>query len=45
MKEDHEVVVIAVPAQQLVLGAGMGDDELLRHVEKAVGKDIVKYRK
>lgn len=45
LKEDHEVAVITVPAQQLVLGAGMRDEELLGHIEKAVGKDIVKYRK
>jgi DUF917 family protein len=45
MRERREVVVIAVPAEQLILGAGMRDDELLRKVEKASGKEIVKYRK
>jgi len=45
MNEDREVVVIAVPAGQLALGTGLKDDELLRQVEKAVSKEIVKYRK
>ncbi|HHY94860.1 MAG TPA: DUF917 family protein [Firmicutes bacterium] len=39
----HEVVVVHVPRQRLILGAGMRDPELMRAVERAVGKDIVKY--
>jgi DUF917 family protein len=40
-----EVIVIAVPAQQLILGAGMRDDELMKQVEKAIGKEIVRFGK
>ena len=40
-----EVIVVAVPAQQLILGAGMRDDELMKQVEKAIGKEIVRFRK
>ena len=39
----HEVAVVHVPRQRLILGAGMRDPELMRAVERAVGKDIVKY--
>jgi len=45
IREGSEVVVIVVLSEQLILGAAMRDIELLRRIEKAVGKDIVIYRK
>jgi DUF917 family protein len=45
IKEASEVVVIAVLSEQLILGAGMRDNGLMRRIEKAVGKEIVIYRK
>lgn len=44
LRETHEVVVIDVPAQELILGAGMKDPSLLRMVEKTIGKDMGKFR-
>ncbi|MEW6399149.1 MAG: DUF917 family protein [Bacillota bacterium] len=38
-----EVAVVWVPHQRLILGAGMRDPELMRPLEQAVGKEIVKY--
>lgn len=45
VREGSELVVIVVLSEQLILGASMRDIELLRRVEKAVGKDILIYRK
>ncbi len=45
IEEGKEVYVIAIPAEKLILGAGMRDPDLLRRVEKAIGKDIIKFRK
>jgi DUF917 family protein len=45
VREGQGVVISAVPAQQLILGAGMKDDGLLAEVEKAIGKEVVRYRR
>jgi DUF917 family protein len=45
VKEGDEVLVISVPSRNLILGAGMRDMEILRLVEKAIGKDIVRFRR
>jgi hypothetical protein len=45
VREGSEVVVIVMLSEQLILGAGARDRGLLRRVEKAVGKDILIYRK
>ena len=42
IEEGQEVLVIAVPSGKLILGAGMRDTGLLRRIEQAIGKDIVK---
>jgi DUF917 family protein len=38
-----EVVLLTVPRGRLILGAGMRDPELFRDVERAVGKEVVRY--
>jgi DUF917 family protein len=45
IKENCEVFVIAVPSYKLILGAGMRDPALLRTVEKAISKEILRFRK
>ena len=45
VKEGDEILVISVPSRNLILGAGMRDAEILRQVERAIGKDIARYRK
>ncbi|MEW5901573.1 MAG: DUF917 family protein [Acidobacteriota bacterium] len=45
IREGQEVVVIAVLKEQLILGAGMSDDSLLGLIERAIGKEIVRYRR
>jgi hypothetical protein len=45
IKEGQEIVVINVPAEKLILGQGVKDLKLLGKIEKAIGKEIVKYRK
>jgi len=37
-------LVIAVPSEKLILGAGVQDTEILRQLEGAIGKGILKYR-
>ena len=44
LKEGHEVSVIVVPAQKLILGAGVKDPGLLRIVEKTIGKSMGEFR-
>ncbi len=44
VKEGQKVFVIAVPSRRLLLGAGVLDEGILRQVERAIGKDILKYR-
>jgi hypothetical protein len=44
IKENREIFVIAVPSNKLILGAGMRDLALLKTVEDAVGKEILRYR-
>ncbi|HEX9017395.1 MAG TPA: DUF917 family protein [Chloroflexota bacterium] len=39
----HEIAVVTVPRQKLILGAGMKDPDLLRPVEEAVGKEVLRY--
>jgi hypothetical protein len=45
IREGSEVVIIVVLSEQLILGAAMRDIGLLRRIEKAVGKEIIRYRK
>jgi DUF917 family protein len=45
IREGQKVVVIVVPGQELILGAPMRDMELLKQVERAVGREILRYRK
>jgi hypothetical protein len=45
IKENCEVFVIAVPSYKLILGAGMRDQGLLKNVEMAIGKEILRFRK
>lgn len=44
LREALEVFVIVVPAQKLILGAGMRDHHLLRMVEKTIGKSMGEFR-
>lgn len=44
IKENCEVFVIAVPSYKLILGAGMRDPALLKTVEKAISKKILRFR-
>lgn len=39
----REVAVVWVPRQRLILGAGMRDPDLMRPLEQAIGKEIVRY--
>ncbi len=39
----QEVAVVKVPRQNLILGAGVKDPELLKPVEETVGKEVLKY--
>ncbi|HXX37392.1 MAG TPA: DUF917 family protein [bacterium] len=43
IKIGHEVAVVTVPRQRLILGAGVCDPELIRPVETVVGKAVVEY--
>ncbi len=45
VKEGEEIMVISVPSRNLILGAGVCDVEILRQVERAIGKDMARYRK
>ncbi len=45
IKENCEVFVIAVPSYKLILGAGMRDQGLLKNVEMAISKEILRFRK
>jgi len=44
MKEGREVIIISVPAEKLILGSGVKDPDLLLKIEKAIGKEILRYR-
>ena len=41
--QGHEIWIIAVRKERLILGAGMKDRELYRRVEQAVGRSILPY--
>ena len=43
VKKGQDLVIISVPHEKLNLGAGMRDIRLFYDVEKAIGKEIVKY--
>lgn len=45
VSEGQEISLLVVPAERLILGAGMRDRDLLRLVERATGKELVRYRK
>ena len=42
-EKGESVTVIGVPRQSLILGAGMRDPELMRPIEIATGKEVVRY--
>lgn len=41
IKENQEVIIITVPAKQLILGAGVKDKDLLKEIENVIGKEIL----
>ncbi|MCX7766789.1 MAG: DUF917 family protein [Candidatus Sumerlaeia bacterium] len=41
IQEQQEVIILTVPAEKLILGAGMRDQKLLARVETAIGKKLV----
>lgn len=43
IRQDMEVLLLAAPRGRLILGAGMRDPELFLDVERAVGKEVVRY--
>lgn len=43
VEEGRQIAVIVVPAGVLLLGAGVKDPKLYEAVERAVGKEVVKY--
>ncbi|MCL4367770.1 MAG: DUF917 family protein [Actinobacteria bacterium] len=43
IQRGQEIAVVTVPRQKLILGAGMKDPELLKPVEEAMGKEVLKY--
>jgi DUF917 family protein len=43
LEEKKEVFVISAPARRLILGAGVKDARLLREIEEATGKEIVRF--
>jgi DUF917 family protein len=43
VQEGADVVILQVPKEKLILGAGMRDPELLRVAEQAVGKQLIPY--
>lgn len=45
IKENCEVFVIAAPSYKLILGAGMRVPGLLKTIEAAIGKEILRFRK
>jgi len=45
VKEEDEILVISIPSRNLILGAGVRDAEILRLVERAIGKDMAGYGK
>jgi DUF917 family protein len=45
IKENCEVFVIAVPSYKLILGAGLRDPALLKNVENAIHKEILRFRR
>jgi hypothetical protein len=45
IKENCEVFVITVPSEKLILGAGVCDPALLKTVESAIGKEVLKFIK
>jgi hypothetical protein len=45
IKDGDEIYVMTVPAEKLLLGAGVRDVEILRQVEKATGKEILRFRR
>jgi len=43
IKEGNRVAVLHVPQDKLILGAGMKDLHLFKDVERAIGKEVIKY--
>jgi len=45
VKEGIEIIVLSVPAQRLLLGAGVKDPVLLKKIEAAIDREILKYHR
>lgn len=43
IREGMEIIILFVPAQKLILGAGAKDPYLLKKIETAIGQEIIKY--
>ncbi|MCD6385681.1 DUF917 family protein [Candidatus Sumerlaeota bacterium] len=41
IKEDQEILLITVPAKQLILGTGVKDKNLLKEIETVIGREIL----
>jgi len=45
IKEGMEIIVLSVPAQRLILGAGVKDPLLLKKIETTIDREILKYHR
>lgn len=43
IEEGKRIAVLYVPKDKLILGAGMKDPHLFKDVERAIGKEVIKY--
>ena len=43
IKKDMDIVIVGTKKENLKLGAGMFDEELLKKIEPVVNKEILKY--
>jgi DUF917 family protein len=45
VKEGMEIIILSVPAQRLILGAGVKDPVLLKKIEATIDREILKYQR
>jgi DUF917 family protein len=45
VKEGMEIIILSVPAQRLLLGAGVKDPVLLKKIEAKIDREILKYHR
>ena len=43
LKEGLEIIILSIPAQRLLLGAGVKDPLLLKRIETTIDREILKY--